>query len=117
MSVEATACSATPPILPNICSIAGISMNFFSAWEVCAIAALLRRVADTIERLGSVEIQDITFGTEITADGPWHHLTVYFHEADWPARYRHAVSDGHRRSPQHDSDVNDVRSLSEMLRD
>ena len=42
------------------------------------VPALLRRVADTIELLGAVEIHDITFGTKMTADGPWHHLTVYF---------------------------------------
>jgi hypothetical protein len=36
-------------------------------------------VADSIDKLGAVEIQDITFGTEITAEGPEHHLTVYFH--------------------------------------
>ena len=46
------------------------------------VPALLRRVADNIERRGAVEVQDITFGTEITEDGPWHHLTVYFHDAD-----------------------------------
>lgn len=43
------------------------------------IPALLRRVADTIEQLGPVSVQDITFGTEITEDGPWHRLSVYFH--------------------------------------
>ena len=46
------------------------------------VVALLRRVADTIERLGPVEVQDITFGTEVTENGPSHHLTVYFHDAD-----------------------------------
>ena len=43
------------------------------------VQALLRRVADTIEGLGPVSVQDITFGTEITEDGPWHCLSVYFH--------------------------------------
>ena len=42
------------------------------------VPPLLRRVADTIEGMGDVDIQDITFGTEITADGPEHYLTVYF---------------------------------------
>jgi len=43
------------------------------------VPALLRRVADSIQGLGAVNIQDLTFGTEITEDGPWRHLTVYFH--------------------------------------
>jgi hypothetical protein len=42
------------------------------------VPALLRRVANTIEGMGAVRVQDLTFGTEITEDGPWHHLTVYF---------------------------------------
>lgn len=46
------------------------------------VPALLRRVADSIEAFGDVEVQDVTFGTEITEDGPWHHLTVYFHLAE-----------------------------------
>ena len=46
------------------------------------VPALLRRVADSIERLGPVEVQDVTFGTEVTEDGPWYSLTVYFHEQD-----------------------------------
>jgi hypothetical protein len=44
------------------------------------VPALLRRVSDSIETLGPVEVQDVTFGTEVTEDGPWHSLTVYFHE-------------------------------------
>jgi len=46
------------------------------------VPALLRRVADSSERLGSVEVQDLTFGTEITERGPRHRLTVYFHEPE-----------------------------------
>lgn len=44
------------------------------------VAALLRRVADSSEARGHIEVQDITFGTEITDDGPWPSLTVYLHE-------------------------------------
>jgi hypothetical protein len=43
------------------------------------VPSLLRRVADSIEELGPVEIQDLILHTEITADGPWPSLTVYFH--------------------------------------
>jgi hypothetical protein len=46
------------------------------------VPALLRRVADSTESLGSVEVQDLVMHTEITADGPWPSLTVYFHDAD-----------------------------------
>jgi hypothetical protein len=46
------------------------------------VPALLRRVADSIEALGRIEVQDITLGTEITEDGPWHSLTVYFHDQE-----------------------------------
>lgn len=49
-------------------------------------AALLRSVADTIEELGTVTVQDIAFGNEVTANGLWPSLTVYFHygELDEP---------------------------------
>ncbi len=45
-------------------------------------AALLRRVADSIEELGTVTVQDIAFGNEVTDDGLWPSLTVYFHYGD-----------------------------------
>jgi hypothetical protein len=43
------------------------------------VPRLLRRVAKSIDDLGPLDVQDITFGSEITADGEWHHLTVYYH--------------------------------------
>jgi hypothetical protein len=43
------------------------------------VPALLRRVADSIEQLGKVEIQDLVMHAEATADGSWPSLTVYFH--------------------------------------
>ncbi|MGI5171776.1 hypothetical protein ACQEU3_46265 [Spirillospora sp. CA-253888] len=46
------------------------------------VPALLRRVADSIEELGRVEVQDLLLHQEITAEGPWTNLTVYFHPAD-----------------------------------
>jgi hypothetical protein len=46
------------------------------------VPALLRRVADSIEELGSVEIQDLVLHQEITDDGPWFSVTVYFHQAE-----------------------------------
>jgi hypothetical protein len=41
----------------------------------------LRSVADSIEALGRVHVQDVTFGTDVTEDSPWHSMTAYFHEA------------------------------------
>jgi len=52
------------------------------------VPALLRRVADTIEGLGDVEIHDLTFGTDVNEDGPWHRITVYFDE-----RYQDGAAD------------------------
>ncbi|HEY2706097.1 MAG TPA: adenylate kinase [Candidatus Dormibacteraeota bacterium] len=46
------------------------------------VPALLRRMADTIEKLRPAKVHDVTFGTETTEDGPWHHLTVYFHPSE-----------------------------------
>jgi len=43
------------------------------------VPALLRRVADTIESLGVVCVQDVTFENDVTADGLWPSMTVYFH--------------------------------------
>ncbi|MEV4181309.1 hypothetical protein AB0J28_07665 [Streptosporangium canum] len=42
------------------------------------VPALLRRVADTIESLGDVEIYDVIMHDEITEDGNQPSLTVYF---------------------------------------
>jgi hypothetical protein len=42
------------------------------------VPALLRRVAESIEDLGNIEVHDVIMHTEITADGPWHSLAVYF---------------------------------------
>jgi hypothetical protein len=45
-----------------------------------SVPALLRRVADTIEQFGSVEIQDLVLHSEVTADGDWWSATVYFYD-------------------------------------
>ncbi|MFF3920734.1 hypothetical protein ACFYZB_46585 [Streptomyces sp. NPDC001852] len=46
------------------------------------VPALLRRVADSIESLGLVKVQDLVMHMEITAGGDWPSLTVYFHDAE-----------------------------------
>jgi len=43
------------------------------------LPALLRRVAESVEAIGPVEVQDLILHTEVTDNGPWHSLTVYFH--------------------------------------
>lgn len=44
------------------------------------VPALLRRVADSIEGLGRVWVQDLVLHNETTADGNWYSITVYFRE-------------------------------------
>ena len=43
------------------------------------VAALLRRVADSVEALGDVRVEDITFASEVTADERDISMTVYYH--------------------------------------
>jgi hypothetical protein len=43
------------------------------------VAGLLRRVATTIEDLGVVTVQAITYENEVTEEGLWPSVTVYFH--------------------------------------
>jgi hypothetical protein len=45
------------------------------------VSALLRRVADSIDALGEVDVQDLMMHTEVTADGDWHSITVYYQRA------------------------------------
>ncbi len=44
------------------------------------VAALLRRVADSVEKLGGVTVHDIVFHVELTDDGTWPSMTVYFED-------------------------------------
>lgn len=46
------------------------------------IPALLRRVAQTLESLGEVDVVDITFRSDITEDGDWAAMTVYYQRPD-----------------------------------
>jgi hypothetical protein len=44
------------------------------------IPTLLRRVAATLQHLGPVDVQDLVFHSEVTADGDdWPSITVYLH--------------------------------------
>jgi hypothetical protein len=46
------------------------------------VPALLRRVAESLDALGPIRVQDLVFHNEITADGPWYSVTVYYHEGE-----------------------------------
>jgi len=47
------------------------------------VPALLRRVADSIEKCGPVRIADVVFHSEIDRDGvDWPSMTVYLTRAD-----------------------------------
>jgi hypothetical protein len=49
------------------------------------VAALLRRVADTIAELGEVNILDLVMHVAVTEDGYWPSITVYY-TTDRPPR-------------------------------
>ncbi|MEU7291961.1 hypothetical protein AB0A76_01955 [Streptomyces exfoliatus] len=44
-----------------------------------SVPDLLRRLADSIEALGPVEVQDVVLSDEMTEHGPWRSGTVYYH--------------------------------------
>jgi hypothetical protein len=46
------------------------------------VAALLRRVADSIDALGDVVVEDMTFSSQTTADERAPLVTVYYHRDD-----------------------------------
>ena len=46
------------------------------------VPSLLRRVARTLEKLGPLEVRDLVLHTEVTAEGPWHSLTIYYDRLD-----------------------------------
>jgi hypothetical protein len=43
------------------------------------VAALLRRVAESIDRLGDIDVQDVTFSTEVRDSEDDLSMTVYYH--------------------------------------
>ena len=48
------------------------------------VTALLRRIADSIDELGEVDVQDICFHREITEEEDVVSMTVYYHRDDDP---------------------------------
>ncbi|MFI9405964.1 hypothetical protein [Nocardia sp. NPDC052316] len=46
------------------------------------VSTLLRSVASTIEELGPVIVADLILHNEVTADGHWPSITVYYSKSD-----------------------------------
>ena len=45
------------------------------------VPALLRRVADTIDEFGDIDVSDLVLRPEVTSDGEdWPSITVYYHD-------------------------------------
>ncbi len=44
------------------------------------VARLLRRVADTLDELGDVDVQDVVFHSEVTDSEDDLTMTVYYHQ-------------------------------------
>ncbi|MBF6127912.1 hypothetical protein [Nocardia brasiliensis] len=42
------------------------------------VPALLRTIAATLEELGQVSVQDLVLHNEVTAEGDWPSVTVYY---------------------------------------
>lgn len=57
------------------------------------VPALLRRVADTVEGLGDVEVMDITFQSVPTADENDLTMTVYYHRPPGRSALDRALAD------------------------
>jgi hypothetical protein len=78
-------------VRPGVCNASVMpeswSINHFSivnpvGTDRADVPALLRRMADALDEYGPIEVQDLTFGTEVTEDGYVHDLTVYFHSKE-----------------------------------
>jgi hypothetical protein len=46
------------------------------------VPMLLRTIASTLQELGDVTVQDLVLHTEVTAEGDWPSITVYYTKAD-----------------------------------
>ena len=42
------------------------------------VPALLRRVADTLDGIAGAQVFDLVLHNEITEDGDWYNVTVYY---------------------------------------
>lgn len=46
------------------------------------VPKLLRTIASTIETLGPITVADLILHTEVTVDGDWPSITVYYRKND-----------------------------------
>ncbi len=46
------------------------------------VPRLLRRLADALEDYGRIEVHDLVLHNEVTAEGEWPSVTVYFTDAE-----------------------------------
>jgi hypothetical protein len=46
--------------------------------DQASVPALLRRVAASIDDLGAIKVLDVIMHNEVTSDGDWPSLTVYY---------------------------------------
>lgn len=61
-----------------------------------SVPALLRRVAETLDEFGNVQVFDLVLHSEITSDGKnWPSLTVYYADRD-ETRIGQQPTDSHR---------------------
>lgn len=65
--------------MPESWSIQSFSLALPEGGDRSDVPALLRHLANNLEEFGPVAVQDITFETEVTADGFVCSFTVYFH--------------------------------------
>jgi hypothetical protein len=64
--------------------------------EQDSVPALLRRVAETLDEFGNVQVFDLVLHSEITSDGEsWPSLTVYYADRD-ETRIGEQPTDSHR---------------------
>ena len=66
------------PVEPLTSTIRHVSQSNPDGSGQGDVAALLRRVADTLDHLGEVQVQDITFHIEVTDGEDDLSMTVYY---------------------------------------
>lgn len=74
---------------PGMSDSSGWSARHFSQSDPAGpgqddVPALLRRVADSITDLGQVEVLDLVMHNEVTEDGDWPSVTVYYVTGERP---------------------------------
>jgi hypothetical protein len=71
---------ANEPEIPESWAIRHFSLSNAVGPDQGDVPALLRRTADTLDRLKAITVQDIVFHSELDISGnDWPAITVYFH--------------------------------------